>query len=133
MKLSREEDKQRDRIAAELGEAVAAVESAVAEYNGMLATIREPVAAALATLNAKLEEARGFASGIVDEAREEFDGKSERWQESDKGQAVSSWLDQWDEAASALDDVEIEFPDDIEFDEPGAASTLLELPREPEE
>lgn len=40
---------------------------------------------------------------VVSELREQWDEMSERWQEGDKGLAVSDWLDRLDEIVSDYD------------------------------
>ncbi len=42
---------------------------------------------------------------IAADARTDFDSKSERWQESDKGQEVSGEIDEFDSAAQDLSEV----------------------------
>jgi hypothetical protein len=36
-----------------------------------------------------------FATAFADAQQESWDEKSERWQDGDRGQAVSSWIDEW--------------------------------------
>ena len=36
-----------------------------------------------------------FATAFADAQQEAWDEKSERWQDGDRGQAVSSWIDEW--------------------------------------
>jgi uncharacterized protein YukE len=48
---------------------------------------------------------------IAEELQDDFDDKSERWQESEKGQGLQSFIDAIGEAADAFEDAEVpEFP-----------------------
>lgn len=65
-----------------------------------LAALHEAARAALGSYENKLAEIR-------DELSSEYDDKSERWQESDKGQEVRSWLDDIEQAASDAESIEL--------------------------
>ena len=101
------------------------------EYNDAANTLRAPIEALLAEYNEIIEEARGFAEDIATTAEGEFDDKSEKWQEGEKGQAVSEWKDAW--ASIELEAVEIEWPEDLAEPELEHADNLETLPVEPEE
>jgi hypothetical protein len=58
--------------------------------------------------NGTLDRARNLAGGIVEAAQEAFDAKSEKWQASDKGVQVRSWIEQWE---MSLDDVDLDLPE----------------------
>ena len=72
---------------------------------------------AIRAYNAALSAATSFAETISTERREEWDGRSERWQESDAGQNASTLVEEWEG-----------FADTEEVDEPeNAAETMTEL------
>jgi hypothetical protein len=57
-------------------------------------------------------------SDVLYEKRAEFDGMSERWQDSERGEAVAEWLDavemvcdEYDNVVSSFD----ELPREVEF------------------
>ncbi len=50
------------------------------------------------------EEAVGALTEIQERYQEYYDGKSERWQESDKGEALQSWLSTLESVISGLED-----------------------------
>lgn len=72
-----------------------------------------------------LQEAEEFAEEVRDSLTEFFDARSEKWQESEKGQEYQSWIDDWEAAAGIISDpqdfVEVdevyEDPDYAEWDE----------------
>lgn len=59
----------------------------------------------------KVSEARQELEQFAAECREEFDERSEKWQEGEKGQAWSELLDEMDEKACELEDYEGYAPD----------------------
>jgi len=53
--------------------------------------------------NQRLGKARTFVASVAGELRDEFEAHSEKWQESEAGQAAQAMLDEWEDAD--LDDV----------------------------
>ncbi len=130
-KLDKQELKRRDQLFDELGEARAKLEDAVAVFNDDLNVAREKLQNQIAAYNEVVLEARGFIEDVASRLDSEFDDKSERWQESDKGQAAASLRDEWQNIA--FDGIEIEYPEDIEIDGADHDGILENLPVETEE
>lgn len=128
--LNKADAKRRDGYVDDLREKAKKLHDAIAEYQTKLLEIRGPVEEALAEYNEVLDEARGFIEDIANNARGEWDDKSEKWQEDEKGQAVSAWIDSFDECE--LEDVEVPFPEDLEYEEPDHADNLEGLSVDPE-
>jgi flagellar biosynthesis chaperone FliJ len=59
----------------------------------------------LATLIGTLEEAVAAIQAIHDDEREAFDDKSEKWQESEKGEEASEALDTIQAQVDALEEI----------------------------
>lgn len=57
-----------------------------------------------ADLAQRIAELASDLTQYLSDAREEFDGKSERWRDGDTGIAVDGWLDEVGEIADALED-----------------------------
>lgn len=75
--------------------------------------------------NERLVYARTFVTEIASRFRDDYDERSERWQESEAGQNASAFVEDWENAQ--LDDVEpmrLLIPDAPEFEE------SLNLPEE---
>jgi uncharacterized protein YukE len=60
-----------------------------------------------------LQECAGKVAALVeslrsvhDDLKDKFDGASERWQESERGESTSTWLENLDTLISDLDDLE---------------------------
>lgn len=81
-------------------------------------------------LNEKLEEVRGFVEDIHSERQTDFDGKSERWQEGERGQAAQDWLQEWENGMGDLEDMPLLEAPDVGLDIPDAANVLAGLPFE---
>lgn len=95
----------------------------IAEFADQLATLRQGVMEAVTKYNEKQEEAREYIAGIGMTMAESYADKSERWQESDRGRATQSWIEEFEN----IDLQEIEIEEDDEN-----VTTLEGLPEEPE-
>ena len=99
---------------------------AITEFNELLGVKREAFEGLVSKYNQALTEAREFAERIATDAQEAIDAKSERWQESGKGQAASAFQEEWSNLDLA--DVELGFPDDLDELDEDPAETLEEAP-----
>lgn len=89
-KLSKHEYAERDRLIEDLRVRKEAFEASQESGEG----IPERLAEFLVTLG----ETEEFCDGIADRFREEFDEKSENWQEGDRGQEVDALICSWEDA-----------------------------------
>lgn len=83
------------------------------QINAQVAATRvkqEELATALTAYNENVNDLKGLLESERDEAQEEWDSKSERWQESDNGTNAAEWIDSLTEIIGQLDPL-----DDIEF------------------
>ena len=101
---------ERDALAADVREKTKALNAAIAAFNQAVELSSRAVVEAQHDCNAILEKARAFASGVTEAAHDEFDTRSERWQESNTGIKVRSWIEQWE---VSLDDVDLEVPEPL--------------------
>jgi hypothetical protein len=113
-RLTKKEDAERDNLIAELNLRQTRLEKALESYNANMEQEQAIVQEALDNYNAALEEAREFTSDIASQADSDIADRSDKWQESEKGQAAAEWKDAW--AGVALDEIEISFPDPIEVE-----------------
>lgn len=112
-----------------LEKAAGVVADCHAHLNAALEEAVRPLNDAIRAYNDVVALARAFVDDIADEFRSEYDGKSERWQESDRGQTASAFVEAWqnvdlDEVAK----IEIVEPDEPELH----ADALNALPEEAE-
>ena len=130
-KLRKDQLAERDALAADLREKAAALNIAIVAFNQAIEPVSQAVGEALEGYNGILEKARALASSITEPAQEQFDAKSEKWQESDKGIEVRSWIEQWE---LSLDDVDLELPEPLtEIDPDEHAGEIEAAPPNPPE
>jgi hypothetical protein len=68
---------------------------------------------------------------LTEAARDEFDARSERWQESNPGIKVRSWIEQWE---VSLDDIDLDVPEQLlEIDPEEHAFEIEGAPASPTE
>ena len=110
-KLDKQDTARRDKLVEELRDGRGVLEDAVSTFNAAVEELKAPLLAALEKYNEIVEEARGFVEDIASTADGQFDDKSEKWQEGDKGQAARNWIDAWQN--EPFDALEIAFPDEL--------------------
>lgn len=132
MRLSQERRKQRDSLVLELNSAAEEVTDAMEEFNkAASAAVQEAreklkaakakhwpeVQKAVAAYNEKVQTAKSFLEGCGVEIDEYTAEKSDKWHESDKGQAIGSMREEYE---TDLDEVSIDEPNEAELQEPDA-------------
>jgi hypothetical protein len=127
--LSKKQFEQRAALVADLRKQAALLEKAVADLDAAVAAATPAIASAVVDYNAAREAAEAFVGEIAQEATEYHGERSEKWQESDAGQAYKSFADEWEGAY--FEELEIELPEDLEVPELDAADILEGLPEEP--
>ena len=128
IKLTKSENGRRDELVAELEVAGSALHAAMKEAFNLVNEANEIAAAAYAEYNETLANAREFAQDIASRLREELDARSEKWLESDKGQAATEMVERWE--SDEFDDLEWEDIDPPEQPDPEWRDTLENLPDE---
>jgi cell division septum initiation protein DivIVA len=130
-KISKQQLAERDALAADLRKKAEALNGAISAFNRAIEPVSQAVHQALEDYNEILEKARTLASSVTETAQEEFDAKSEKWQDSDKGVQVRSWIEQWE---VSLDNVDLELPEPLaEIDPDGQAGQIEGAPPHPTE
>jgi hypothetical protein len=122
-KLGKEQLAERDALAADLRKKAEALNIAVVAFNQAIEPLSQAIGEALENYNAILEKARALASSITEPAREKFEAKSGKWQDSDKGIEVRSWIEQWE---MSLDDVDLLLPEPLEEIDPDEQAGEIE-------
>ena len=122
-KLNREQVAERDALATVLRGKAEALNVTIAAFNRGVEPLSHAVGEALNDYNGILERARTLAGSISEAAQEEFDAKSQKWQDSEKGVGVRSWIEQWE---MNLDDVELELPEELEEIDPDEHADWIE-------
>lgn len=127
-KLTKAEKTQKAELATKLEEAKDKLLAEIASYNEKLAELGEPVQAAVEAYNDAVQAAKNFADDIASSRQDEFDEKSERWQESDNGCNAQEFINAWE----GVDDseAEVELPEEIAEPDLDVSEEFSELPDE---
>ena len=126
-KLNKGEEERLDQLKKAMDEKYAAIETILNDYNEQTNKLQEDIQEEIGNYNNSLAELRSFAEDVAAERRNEYEEKSESWQDGDNGQAADEWISTWENAD--LEDVAIEFPGELTIDFENHAET--DLPGEP--
>ena len=130
-KLSKDQSAQRVALADELRARVATLNVAIDALNRGAEPLCIAIAEAQTRYNETLEKARALAANVVETAQTRFDARFERWQESETGILVRSWIDEWE---MNLDELDLALPEPLEELDPnlhaGAIQNAPSTPRE---
>ena len=116
-KFSADEKKRLDVLIAKFASEADDVEIEVGEYNEGVKELRAKLDERLEKLNEARDELRGFIEDMHSEMDSQYDDKSEKWKEGERGEATRTWIDKLDEIKGEIeDDIEIDKPEEVEFD-----------------
>lgn len=106
-KFTKQEETRRADLRDKVAEARSELDDVIAKQTAIIEDAYSEMNAAIGKYNETLSEPRGFFEDIYDEREGEYDEKSERWQEGERGEAARGWLDAIGEVKdSQLDDIE---------------------------
>jgi DNA anti-recombination protein RmuC len=111
-KLDKSRLSRRSEIAAELREKGEALVNAVDAFNEAMGKAAESVKTALDDYNAVVRKAGEFRDEVVSEMEQHYEDRSDKWQEGERGTAYGDWKSNWEEMA--IEDLEVELPDDVD-------------------
>lgn len=100
-KMTKDQIKRLEELKTQLENATAAQHEAATVYDAAVSGAHEELAPIETTLREVIEECNAFLEEVCEEIRGAFDEKSEKWQASDAGQQVESWI-------GALEDAQME-------------------------
>src|SRR5438067_11684451 len=122
-KLSKAELSRRDEVASRLRRTFEDLNKIVDEFNEAMAAAWEKVETSLTAHNEAIADANSFKNEITQEMQDYFDGRSEKWQDGEKGQTYQSWKETWEEEFQEAD---LEKPDDLDVGELEDYAELIE-------
>ncbi len=128
MKLTSEQKARRDEIVNKLQAAWTTLDERIDDLNGAVSTAWDRVRVALDEYELVRVEAEELRDEIADEAENAISEKSEKWQEGEKGQAASAWVDEW--SGLDLSEIDLDEPDAIETPDVSHADDLANLSEE---
>lgn len=126
--LSDADQKVRDALLQRLADRRAELEAAITQANAVIDEKAQVIEDAVASVNEVIRELDGWRDDLRGQMQDHFDGRSEKWQETDAGQDYLSWLDEWGEP---IEEIEVEMPGKIEMPEDVATEATNELRSEP--
>lgn len=115
-----------EHIAA-IREAAMELSAAIAAYNDAMSMARDSLTEKLDAYNQVLTEAAEWRDDLTTPLGDEYDEKSERWQEGEAAQQASAMKDAWE--SLDLDEITLDLPDDIEDPNPEHADNLENAPQ----
>jgi vacuolar-type H+-ATPase subunit I/STV1 len=116
-KITKTDDKRIREALEKLAAARSKLEDEVFVFNDAQAKARDALQVHIDAHDEAAQEVRGLIEDIHREADEEFDGKSEKWQESDKGEAAREWIDSVEALVGEIEDADAnQLPGGIEAD-----------------
>ena len=131
LKFSKAQIKEHTRQIEEIKAAHEALEIAVTAFNETMATARDEVEEAQASLAALVAASNDWRRSLVeDDFRPEWDLKSEKWQDGEPGAVADSWLAAIEQE---IEPPELEFPDELAEPETIYLAELDDMPTEPED
>jgi hypothetical protein len=125
-RLTKEELKTHDDLVLALTETANKLHETVAQFNAMMTEAWSAVEQMQNRYNEQVQHAQKFVDAVYASRHDEYDNKSEKWQDSDDGQSVYLWLEEWN---ITLEESDLELPETIEVIGL-SVSDLEELPTE---
>jgi exonuclease VII small subunit len=130
-KLGKTETAQRDEIATRIEQAREKLDAAVTAFNDAMLAARETLQTEIDEYNVVLADAKAFADDVAQNWENDFEEKSERWQDGETGEAVRAMIEAWQ--SIDLEAIDIDMPDpEISFDAEVHSELLTDLPTEKE-
>lgn len=127
-KLTKSEEARRIKLRDDLIEAREVMMTEVAQQEDRIRAAVAAINRSFENYNEVLQEARGFVEDIHAERDDEFEERSERWQEGDRGDEAREWLDALQEVIDAMEDIAPVEIDPFEIDPENHAELLDDMP-----
>lgn len=128
-KLSKTHLAERVRLIAALKEAKAELEKTIDKFNLDMRYAFDAVEKQQSSYNDLVEEANNFVGLIRSEMDDYSSERSERWAESEAGQAFDAWRNEFE---VELEGEDLTCPDELETSDLNGDAILEELPEAPE-
>lgn len=114
-RLSKQELQQRDEFADALETSRNKLCDAVDKFNSKITELYEPVAGLVEEYNGIAADAQNWRDDILSQMDDYMSERSEKWLESDTGQAYQEWKDSWE--SLSIEQFNIEQPEGIDLPE----------------
>lgn len=87
--------------------------TARADFETTLRSAQEKLEDAVSLYNTTLNEVAEFISTVKDRLQEEFDNKSEGWQQGEKGQAAADFISSWENFNAEEADLQVDHAEEF--------------------
>lgn len=131
-KLTKQESKRRDALRDKIAEARIELEEVIGDQVNAIEAAYAAINDAIEKYNEVAQEAYNFFDDIHSDRESEFDDKSESWQEGDRGQAASAWVEEIYDLRDSLEDIEEVSFDGFTLEIPDHADLIDNLSSEAE-
>jgi arginyl-tRNA synthetase len=111
MKLTNSQIEKKTALVDRAGKARTVLADAIQAYNDALSEAYGNLKIALDEYESERERIASDVEEIASDLRGKWDNKSEKWQESDKGQSAATFVEEWENVS--LDEFEVDEPDEI--------------------
>jgi hypothetical protein len=112
-KLSKERIAERDALQGKFYDLETALEIAADEFNSAVEAAWEKVEAAMTAYNEAIADANQWQQDCAAAIQDYIDGRSEKWQASEKGQEYAEWVREYEET---FDELNLEKPNELSLD-----------------
>lgn len=112
-KLNKTKSKERDALVAALEIAASALNSAVESANEKIGEINAALDKAVSDYSDVLSNVREWRDDLTESAQDEYNEKSDKWQEGEAAGSASAWIEAWNEIdfddldAITIDEIEV--------------------------
>jgi uncharacterized coiled-coil DUF342 family protein len=127
-RLTNEQIRKRDELISRLKKAYNNLEAEVDAYNKEVSDLRAKVESEVELLNEIIVETNEWIAEVAEQLQEYYDTRSEKWQVSDVGTEYADWVESFD---NEMDEVCVNFGEELESPWRDAVSFLEDLPEEP--
>jgi chromosome segregation ATPase len=115
MKLNKDQIATFDDLLARGQSAAKSLSDAADKYNAAIDEAWQEFAKVVDEVNEVQDELRGFTEETAADLRCQFDDKSEKWQEGEKGQSADGMVNEWE--GITFDHIEFDEPDQINLED----------------
>lgn len=117
IKLTAKQAAEYAKLASDVRVARCDLEDSIGSFNEELEKAFSAVQHASVVYNEAADAVRTFLSDLVDGWRDEWNDKSEGWQDGEKGEAASLFINEIEQFADGIEPVEVDQPDQMETPE----------------
>lgn len=129
IKLSGRQSKQREAFVERLSSLREDLIESIGEANESIRKTNEALEKKVEAYNHVVEEVKEFVEELVAPWQDEFQEKSENWQEGDAGEEATAFIKSWEELD--VKPIELDTPEEIDDDFEDLSEALGELPEDP--